>query len=72
MWKATLEMELLIPVVTEFLVLFSGWVGWKNEGRNGPIEIIFEFDSVRDFTSLSIFANNQFTKDVQVGYRRFI
>jgi discoidin domain receptor family protein 2 len=44
-----------------------GWVGWRNDSRNGqPVEIVFEFDTVRDFTSLSIFANNQFTKDVQV------
>lgn len=47
----------------------EGWVGWRNDSRNGqPVEIIFEFDTVRDFTSLSIFANNQFTKDVQVKY----
>nr|CAH0107509.1 unnamed protein product [Daphnia galeata] len=44
-----------------------GWVGWRNDSRNGqPVEIVFEFDTVRDFTSLSIFANNQFTKDVQI------
>ena len=45
----------------------TGWVGWRNDSHNGqPIEIVFEFDSVRDFTSLSIFANNQFTRDIQV------
>jgi len=44
-----------------------GWVGWRNDSHNGqPIEIVFEFDSVRDFTSLSIFANNQFTRDIQI------
>lgn len=51
----------------------AGWVGWRNDSRNGqPVDIIFEFDSVRDFTSLSIYANNQFTKDVQVNSRQFI
>lgn len=44
-----------------------GWVGWRNDSRNGqPVEIVFEFDTVRDFTLLSLFVNNQFTKDVQV------
>ena len=48
-------------------MLNKGWVGWRNDSRNGqPIEIIFEFDAVRDFTSLSLFVNNQFTKDVKV------
>lgn len=54
-----------------FIITYDGegWVGWRNDSRNGqPVEIIFEFDAVRDFTSLSIFANNQFTKDVQVKY----
>ena len=45
----------------------GGWVGWRNDSRAGqPVEIVFEFDSVRDFTSVSIFANNQFTRDVQI------
>ncbi|XP_057376214.2 discoidin domain-containing receptor 2-like [Daphnia carinata] len=49
-----------------------GWVGWRNDSRNGqPVEIVFGFNTVRDFTSLSIFANNQFTKDVQVGSYSF-
>lgn len=46
----------------------QGWVGWKNDTRNGqPIEIKFEFDTVREFTDVHIFCNNQFTRDVQVG-----
>ncbi|XP_073975567.1 discoidin domain-containing receptor 2-like isoform X2 [Rhodnius prolixus] len=44
----------------------QGWVGWKNESRVGPIEIKFEFDRVREFNSVHIFCNNQFTKEVQV------
>ncbi|KAJ8935350.1 hypothetical protein NQ314_012879 [Rhamnusium bicolor] len=43
------------------------WVGWKNDSRhNKPIEIKFEFDKVREFSSVHIYCNNQFTKDVQV------
>lgn len=45
----------------------QGWVGWKNDTReNKPIEIIFEFDKIREFTNVHIFTNNQFTRDVQV------
>ncbi|XP_026277610.2 discoidin domain-containing receptor 2-like isoform X2 [Frankliniella occidentalis] len=45
----------------------QGWVGWRNDSRNGqPIEIVFEFDKVREFTSMDIYCNNQFTKEVQV------
>ncbi|XP_044269322.1 discoidin domain-containing receptor 2-like [Tribolium madens] len=45
----------------------QGWVGWKNDTRkNKPIEIVFEFDKVREFTAVHIYTNNQFTKDVQV------
>ncbi|KAK7080623.1 DNA damage responsive protein [Halocaridina rubra] len=43
------------------------WVGWKNDTRGkDPIEITFEFDSVRNFSMLHIYANNFFTKDTQV------
>ena len=29
------------------------WVGWKNESMpNSPVEMIFEFDSVMNFTSV--------------------
>lgn len=44
----------------------EGWVGWKNETRVGPIEIVFEFDKVREFTSVEVHCNNQFMKDVLV------
>ncbi|KAL1517288.1 hypothetical protein ABEB36_001070 [Hypothenemus hampei] len=42
------------------------WVGWKNDSRHKPVEIKFEFDRVREFSSVNIFSNNKFTKDVQV------
>lgn len=45
----------------------QGWVGWRNDTRDQRfVEISFEFDKVRDFTAVNIFANNQFTKDVEV------
>ncbi len=43
------------------------WVGWKNESTNTqPIELIFEFDKLRNFTSIRIHCNNMFSKDVRV------
>lgn len=44
----------------------AGWVGWRNDTRNNRVHITFEFDTVREFTAVHIFCNNQFTKDVQV------
>ncbi|XP_042876703.1 discoidin domain-containing receptor 2-like isoform X7 [Penaeus japonicus] len=44
------------------------WVGWKNDTQN-PLEIICEFDVVRNFTAMHIYANNMYTKDVQVFSR---
>ncbi|KAA0201619.1 hypothetical protein HAZT_HAZT010083 [Hyalella azteca] len=46
------------------------WVGWKNTTRGKkPVEIIFYFDSVRNFSSVHLFVNNFFSKDVQVFSR---
>ncbi|XP_057663991.1 discoidin domain-containing receptor 2-like [Diorhabda carinulata] len=43
------------------------WVGWKNDTRHGgPIEIVSEFDRIREFSSVHIYSNNQFTKEVQI------
>ncbi|CAL4145492.1 unnamed protein product [Meganyctiphanes norvegica] len=43
------------------------WVGWKNDSFQGrPVEIIFEFDDIRIFSSIHIYTNNFFTKDTQV------
>ncbi|KAH1008656.1 hypothetical protein HUJ05_009193 [Dendroctonus ponderosae] len=45
----------------------QGWIGWKSDNReNHPVEITFEFDKVREFSSVNIYTNNQFTKEVQV------
>ena len=43
------------------------WVGWKNDTvDHKPVEIIFTFDTVRNFTSLHIHCNNMFTKDIRI------
>ena len=51
----------------------QGWVGWRNDTRNGqPVEIKFEFDRIREFSAVHIYCNNQFNKDVQVRILSFI
>ncbi|CAC5363993.1 DDR2 [Mytilus coruscus] len=44
------------------------WVGWKNDSmvRNKPVEIIFKFEQVRNFSFMTIHTNNHFSKDVRV------
>jgi len=43
------------------------WVGWKNETVDRPpIQIVFEFDKIRNFTSVRFHCNNMFSKDVRV------
>ncbi|KAF5296725.1 hypothetical protein FQA39_LY12425 [Lamprigera yunnana] len=58
-----------------FRLDFSGigkgyeWVGWRNDtlGWVGhPLEILFKFDKVRNFSAVNLHTNNLFTKDVQV------
>ncbi|XP_044732901.1 discoidin domain-containing receptor 2 isoform X2 [Chrysoperla carnea] len=45
------------------------WVGWRNDtpGMIGrPVEIVLEFDRVRNFSAVILHANNFFSRDVQV------
>ncbi|XP_062610234.1 discoidin domain-containing receptor 2-like isoform X3 [Saccostrea cucullata] len=44
------------------------WVGWKTEQfeDSSPIEIVFKFDAVRNFTRLNIHCNNFYDKDVRI------
>ena len=43
------------------------WVGWKNESLgSNPLEIVFKFDAVRNFTTLRVHTNNMFTKEARV------
>ncbi|KAF2902521.1 hypothetical protein ILUMI_03664, partial [Ignelater luminosus] len=46
----------------------NGWVGWKNDSTaNGYVELLFEFDQIRNFSAVHLFVNNYFSRDVQVG-----
>ncbi|KAK9692984.1 Protein tyrosine and serine/threonine kinase [Popillia japonica] len=48
------------------------WVGWRNDtpGMAGhPLELLFEFDKVRNFSAAHLHTNNLYTKDVQVFSR---
>jgi len=46
------------------------WIGWKTEMNNKiPVEMNFEFDAVRNFSDIRVYANNMFTKDVRVFHR---
>ena len=50
----------------------QGWVGWRNDTKDRQyLDIKFEFDQVREFSAVHIYCNNQFTKDVQVGFVNF-
>ncbi|XP_054715542.1 discoidin domain-containing receptor 2-like [Uloborus diversus] len=43
------------------------WVGWKNDSSySRPVEIIFAFDQVRNFSGAYFYCNNMHTKEVQV------
>ena len=46
------------------------WVGWKNDTMSPesskPVEIIFRFDGVRNFSNAYFHSNNLFSKDVRV------
>jgi discoidin domain receptor family protein 2 len=49
------------------------WVGWKNESTTQPpIDILFEFDAVRNFSAVRVHCNNMFTKDVRVPKRAVV
>ena len=46
------------------------WIGWKNDTQGSkPIEIMFKFDSLRNFSMVKIHSNNFYDKDVRV-FRR--
>jgi len=53
------------------------WVGWRNDSTDRPgsnagfVEILFEFERVRNFTAVRFHANNMFSKDVRV-FRRAV
>ncbi|XP_026464488.1 discoidin domain-containing receptor 2-like [Ctenocephalides felis] len=48
----------------------NGWVGWRNTSLGERyVELIFEFDQLRNFSAIHLFTNNFFSKDVQVFSR---
>lgn len=43
------------------------WVGWRNDSaHSNPLEMVFEFDTVRNFSAAYFYCNNQHTKDVSL------
>ncbi|OCT85441.1 discoidin domain-containing receptor 2 isoform X1 [Xenopus laevis] len=43
------------------------YVGWSNESfSNGYVEIMFEFDRIRNFTTMKVHCNNMFSKGVKI------
>ncbi|XP_069120897.1 discoidin domain-containing receptor 2-like isoform X1 [Argopecten irradians] len=43
------------------------WVGWKNDSHaTMPIEIVFKFDQIRNFSMVIFHCNNYYSKDVRV------
>lgn len=45
----------------------NGWVGWKNDSfKDGYVDLVFEFDQIRNFSAVHLFTNNFFNRDVQV------
>ncbi|XP_053550053.1 discoidin domain-containing receptor 2 isoform X2 [Bombina bombina] len=43
------------------------YVGWSNESfPNGYVEIMFEFDRIRNFTTMKVHCNNMFAKGVKI------
>lgn len=46
----------------------SRWVGWLNDSQDPePLEIIFEFDGVREFSAMHLHTSHVVTRDVQVS-----
>lgn len=48
------------------------WVGWKNDSLTAlsqPVEVVFDFDVLRNFSAVHIHCNNLFSKDVRVFSR---
>ncbi|XP_046642063.1 discoidin domain-containing receptor tyrosine kinase B-like isoform X2 [Daphnia pulicaria] len=46
----------------------QGWVGWKTHDsiKEKPIELVFNFGAIRNFSAVHIHTGNQFAKHVQV------
>ncbi|KAG0417059.1 hypothetical protein HPB47_005921 [Ixodes persulcatus] len=43
------------------------WVGWRNDSLHSqPLELVFEFDTVRNFSAAFLHCNNMHSRDVQL------
>ncbi|XP_066156834.1 discoidin domain-containing receptor 2-like isoform X1 [Euwallacea fornicatus] len=48
----------------------NGWVAWKNDSfEAGFLELVFEFDQLRNFSAMQLHTNNFFSRNVQVFSR---
>lgn len=43
----------------------DGWVGWKRKGDK-PIELKYQFKSLRNFSEINIFSSNRYDLDIKV------
>lgn len=73
-WFICLCFNVITYILYIFLLSSLGyeWIGWRNDtpGLVGkPVEIVFKFDTVRNFSAIVLHANNMFTKDVQVSVK---
>ena len=46
----------------------QGWMGWKRRGSNQPVELIFRFDSPRNFTRVDFFVSNRYDLGIKVTF----
>lgn len=42
-----------------------GWVGWKSDKREF-VEIVFEFEEIREFHGVQLYSNNQFSREIAI------
>ncbi|CAH1395208.1 unnamed protein product [Nezara viridula] len=59
-------------LVVETTVWYE-WVGWRNDsfGMNGrPLEMVFEFDRLRNFSAMYLHTNNIYSQKVQFSDSR--
>ena len=66
-----MEMNFIFYVL-HAIISSSGyeWVGWQNKSDDPRrrLEMIFEFDNIRNFSRVDIHTNNDFAKNIQVFY----
>lgn len=61
-YNLLLTADLLIPPLSG-----NGWVGWRRESfPHNFVELVFEFENLRNFSTLHVYTNNFFSKGVQV------